>query len=364
MCSGDSFGDSSPENTQFCRCRPLAALAECATGKTCEGGGAELLRLFVDNLCGTDFEPVGKRPASDRFSLSVQEVGMRHFLQTSFLLFGCQVPSLHLNVDGLITLAPSIKRLKIDVGLSNAAPISQQWLEGSGEVAIFAFEPNGQNVAEIISGRNRARGRGLALDPSHIGERFFLFPVACGSVRKTATFYATKEDPGTSSLFKPNGQKSITGRASEQLLNYNQYSVPVVPLADLLAHIPWGFEGEPGRFPVIDFLKIDAQGADLEVLKGAGDYLRERIVCVTAERYEGIYDGGHTDQELLTFMSARGFQLVSQMEWDFNFVNTYLTDDWLADAECCFGDPGRNSISRSRQFRDLPGCLPPYILPV
>mmetsp|Transcript_71338 Transcript_71338/g.115720 ORF Transcript_71338/g.115720 Transcript_71338/m.115720 type:complete len:118 (+) Transcript_71338:49-402(+) len=73
------------------------------------------------------------------------------------------------------------------------------------------------------------------------------------------------------------------------------------------------------------------------VLKGAGHYLRERIVCVTAEKFEGIYEGGHTDEQLLDFMSSSGFQLVSEIGLDFNFVNLELASDWLADAECCFG---------------------------
>jgi len=48
----------------------------------------------------------------------------------------------------------------------------------------------------------------------------------------------------------------------------------------------------------------------IQVLKGAGHYLRERIVCVTAEKFEGIYEGGHTDEQLLDFMSSRLFVFI------------------------------------------------------
>jgi len=45
------------------------------------------------------------------------------------------------------------------------------------------------------------------------------------------------------------------------------------------------------RFEYIDYIKIDAQGSDLNVLRGAGKYLQERVVFVTAEpdgyRYYG-----------------------------------------------------------------------------
>ena len=52
----------------------------------------------------------------------------------------------------------------------------------------------------------------------------------------------------------------------------HRYAVPVLRLADLLAALPWGPADQAGRLEVVEQLKIDAQGADVEVLKGAGIY--------------------------------------------------------------------------------------------
>ena len=50
---------------------------------------------------------------------------------------------------------------------------------------------------------------------------------------------------------------------------------------------PWN------RIDYIDYIKIDAQGSDLNILKGAGDYLKNRVVFVTAEPDGNQYIGAY-----------------------------------------------------------------------
>ena len=68
------------------------------------------------------------------------------------------------------------------------------------------------------------------------------------------------------------------------------------------------------RFPwdtvaYIDYIKIDAQGSDLNILKGAGDYLRERVVYVTAEPDGYQYHGANecNVQNIQTYMESQNF---------------------------------------------------------
>ena len=100
------------------------------------------------------------------------------------------------------------------------------------------------------------------------------------------------------------------------------------------------------------------------VLKGAGQYLRDRVVCVQAEREASGYMGGvryqqeidenlirkctkttqlnvwaflqHTPEELLEYMAASDFQLVSQTDNDVIFVNNRLLG-WLSEVAFCGG---------------------------
>lgn len=57
------------------------------------------------------------------------------------------------------------------------------------------------------------------------------------------------------------------------------------------------------------FLKVDAQGSDLEVLEGAG----ERLEAVAAVQFEApikpVYAGMPTPQDLVAHLGARGFEL-------------------------------------------------------
>ena len=246
-----------------------------------------------------------------------------YFLRSSYELFGCLVPSVALDSKGYIVLPASVKRLKIDVGLSFNAPNSELWLERIPELAVFGFEPNLRAVSDILSG-SRARGsRYVYLNKDRVGKRWFLFPVALGPTRGHVKFYDTTTDPGQSSVFEP-----------ELFGSYSEETVPMFTLSDLLSRIPWGYEGDDDVFPIVEHIKTDAQGFDVEVLRGAGIFLSERVVCVTSEKTAwGYKDPGHSAQELIDFMWNQGFQLMSDLGGDFTFVNTNLTD-WLQDVDC------------------------------
>lgn len=50
-------------------------------------------------------------------------------------------------------------------------------------------------------------------------------------------------------------------------------------------------------------IKIDAQGHDVDILRGTGHCLRERVVRVTAEKTAGgCVEPGHEEHDLLDFM--------------------------------------------------------------
>lgn len=106
-------------------------------------------------------------------------------------------------------------------------------------------------------------------------------------------FYVTEGDCGCSSLYQP-----------KNLGNYTEIIVPVFRLDTFLQMLPWD------RFEYIEYIKIDAQGADLNILKGAGKYL-ERVVYVTAEAETYHYhDTINTEQNINLFMISNGFARV------------------------------------------------------
>lgn len=212
----------------------------------------------------------------------------------------------------------NIKRIKIDVGLSYNAPQSQQWLEHNEDLFVFGFEPNSENIASIMSGniekRHPCHGQPLS---SKNAERFCLIPVALENVETETEmlFYETTNDSGTSSLNKPIESHLGVIKQSRK--------VPVFALRHFFDVFDWE------RFPYIEYLKIDAQGSDLNILKSAGRYLKERVLYVTAEAemhtYEGISENNLCNID--KYMGENGFIRVTHPNTcDPTYLNMHLME--------------------------------------
>jgi FkbM family methyltransferase len=209
----------------------------------------------------------------------------------------------------------SIKRIKIDVGLSYCAPHSQVWLDHDKDLFVFGFEPNPDNIQQLY-GKEVSNKLG-------IGNTFHLFPVALSDVneKKEMDFYAMAEDPGTSSLYQPIDLR--LGPVKEKI------KVPIYSLTHFFEKFPWD------RFPYIEYLKIDAQGSDFNILKGAKHYLSERVVFITAEpenkHYWGCYS--NTLENMTDYLEKMGFYLIESPNTQ---DPTYLNKKFLSLAKDIF----------------------------
>ena len=79
----------------------------------------------------------------------------------------------------------------------------------------------------------------------------------------------------------------------------------------------------------IDYIKIDAQGSDLNILKGAGDYLKERVVFVTAEPDGYQYNGAAecNSDNITKYMLSQNFIKINHKNTiDPTFLNNKFTD--------------------------------------
>ena len=213
------------------------------------------------------------------------------------------------------TIPPTCTHVKLDIGLSYNAPQAQTWLshEDSG-LMVFGFEPNPESVARIMSKDNKNQpGHADCLEYKYIDKgRFVIQQCALSSVSEPTTmkFYVSANDCGTSSLF-PNDE-TLLGKIKEVV------DVPVYSLKMFFDGFPWD------QFEYIDYVKIDAQGSDLNILKSAGSYLSERVVYVTAEGDGNYYIGAHecNTQNIIEYMSSQGFiQIRHPKTSDPTFVN-------------------------------------------
>ena len=107
---------------------------------------------------------------------------------------------------------------------------------------------------------------------------FSIMPVALSNVLQESQleFYTMLNDGGTSSLYKPTNINRL-GPIE------NKTVVSVFALKHFFDLFPWD------RFEYIDYIKIDAQGADFDIIQSAGNYLSERVVFITAEPESNDY---------------------------------------------------------------------------
>ena len=155
-------------------------------------------------------------------------------------------------------------------------------------LTVYAFEPN------------------LKLAAKRMGYlvNFIMLPFAIAETDGASDFNLNSFDSASSLL--PFNREALSQWNGEQDLKIERViSVPTIRLDT--------FMNEVG-IPSVDFLKIDAQGADLSVLKSAGERLRDirEIVLEVPVKPIPLYEGSHSREECLRFMAGAGFDLVKQ----------------------------------------------------
>lgn len=125
------------------------------------------------------------------------------------------------------------------------------------------------------------------------------------------------------------------------------YSVFVVRLDDVLTRV--------GR-PRVEYLKVDAQGYDLEVVKSAGEFIRavDKIKMESkAEGAPGFYVGQPAPSEVEAYMKGFGFTLVEQkhacckekwLEVDLYFTNNDRS--FHIPSDCPLGEKCRLTLDK------------------
>ena len=186
------------------------------------------------------------------------------------------------DANGKIIIPPWVKHIKLDIGMCFHAPHTQQWIEADPTVLVFGFEANPEAVNLLCSPFNKQGDPSqIMFEFRHLNTRAYVIPVALGKERcESMKFYVTDGFGGNSSFFPPSDLENRF--AVKEIIN-----VPVYPLSEF-------FELLPDTLAYVDFIKIDAQGADLDILKGAGDWLTKKVVFVTAEAEVGPYYVGAT----------------------------------------------------------------------
>lgn len=208
-----------------------------------------------------------------------------------------------LRSDGKIEIPAHIRHIKLDIGLSYSAPMSRDWLSREDDLLVFGFEPNPVAADSVLH---------KEMPKKFIGERFFLIPCALGlSNDVMIKFFVTENDCGCSSIYEP------SFFPIERIID-----VPIFSLAAFFDLFPFD------SHPVIDYIKIDAQGADLDIVKSAGNYLSERVIFITLEAENEQYENTvNSFLDIKQYMQSIGFMLyVSPYTKDPTYFNSRYFD--------------------------------------
>ena len=124
------------------------------------------------------------------------------------------------------------------------------------------------------------------------------YPYALGRTEETRNFYNT-EDAMCSSLYEPN---------EAFLSNYNNMDVARVTEVSRVNTVSLDRVVSEQNLGAPDFIKIDIQGAELEVFEGGTTTLRDVLVVVTEAEFVELYAGQPLFGDVCAFLSRHRLQ--------------------------------------------------------
>jgi FkbM family methyltransferase len=135
---------------------------------------------------------------------------------------------------------------------------------------------------------------------------FFAVNAVCTDVvGRTCNFYVSKEGGASSSLLKPSGVLVAHPEVSFDATPINLVSTTVDQIA-----VDFKANGDGDRIAPIDLLYLDTQGAELSVLKGANEFLKQVRYVFTEVSHGGLYENDVSHKELTEYLDSHGFSLV------------------------------------------------------
>jgi len=183
----------------------------------------------------------------------------------------------------LAALLESRRVVVADVGARHGAPL--RWRPLRSLVSVIGFEPDAEECGRLNA----------AAEPQ---ERFL--PVALAGAPGRRAFYVCR-DPGCSSLYRPNAELVREFPFGSEMEVVAETTLEVTTLDAALAA-----EGvEP------DVLKLDAQGAELEILEGGPNAVAATLAIELEVEFAPQYRGQPLFADVDRHLRAAGFALLA-----------------------------------------------------
>ena len=190
-------------------------------------------------------------------------------------------------------------KIMFDIGASNGI-FSFKFLEKNPNSHIYCFEPNKLNFEKLKKNTNNTNN-------------IKIYPYAISNISGIKTFYQANYTNSSSLLpFTENTKKwKNPTKTTPELKTIDEYLVKCIRLEDFIKN---------NNIKYIDYIKIDTQGHDLNVIKSLGDKIKivKKLVAeVQIVDYE-LYKNSSKKEELLSYLKKYNFEIQKTQKWSHN----------------------------------------------
>jgi len=208
--------------------------------------------------------------------------------------------NLPVDKDFFILIPKNCTKIKIDVGLGSTAIHAIKWLKDDDHLFVVGFEPLVENTVKIQETLN-------LVENSHLKNRLLIVQCALGSSISRKEIYVTK-DRGLASFLEPISFPVKSKRMIE-----------IETLDNFIKNI------RIEKYHKIDYIKIDCQGYDNEVLKGAQETILNTAV-VSCESESSNYKGANSlTKEIEKFFAINKFEYINKISLKSKLIRKLLT---------------------------------------
>jgi len=191
-----------------------------------------------------------------------------------------------------------------DIGA--AGEIAPRWKPFSKNLNYIGFEPDKRSIETITNKKADFKS-------------YQILPYALSDSKKTLSFHLCK-DPEKSSLYEPNSE------ILDKFPDLKRFDVVETATLDCVSL-------DSLNLPKIEFLKIDIQGAENDVLKGASSMLNSVLGLDVEVEFIELYKGQPLFGDICKTLSKNGFDFI-----DFVSLYRWERSEHNAHGQCVFGD--------------------------